>query len=72
MDELNCRVNNVLSDIADYEEIQATCEKVQKEYDIEIFGNEDEEFYDFDGVTLCDICNQDSYDCDTLGFCPRQ
>jgi hypothetical protein len=29
------------------------------------------DLYD-DDVTLCDICNQDSYDCDTLGFCPRQ
>jgi len=30
-----------------------------------------DDLYDND-VTLCDICNQDSYDCETLGFCPKQ
>jgi hypothetical protein len=31
----------------------------------------DDDLYDND-VTLCDFCNQDSYDCETLGFCPKQ
>jgi len=30
-----------------------------------------DDLYDND-VTLCDFCNQDSYDCETLGFCPNQ
>jgi len=38
--------------------------------DIEYDDYEDD-LYDED-VTLCDFCNEDSYDCDTLGFCPRQ
>jgi len=40
---------------------------------IEDIEDDDYEDYLYDtDVTLCDICNQDSYDCDTLGFCPRQ
>jgi hypothetical protein len=27
---------------------------------------------DYNDVTLCDLCNEDSYDCDTLGFCPKE
>ena len=30
-----------------------------------------DDLYD-DDVALCDFCNKDSYDCETLGFCPKQ
>ena len=40
---------------------------------IEDIEDDDYEDYLYDtDVTLCDICNQDSYDCDTLGFCPKE
>jgi len=37
----------------------------------ELYDELYDDLYDND-VTLCDFCNQDSYDCETLGFCPKQ
>jgi len=52
---------DAIADIENMEDLAWGDGEVYEEYDL----------YD-DDVTLCDICNQDSYDCDTLGFCPRQ